>query len=104
MGTKVKETTKEALTLAKDNDNKGGKDDGQDGNQNGNQDGNQNGNRNDNQNGNPSGTDASLSGEKANNGQNIPKTGDFGGFTVVMILTLLSGAAALMLVKKNKAR
>ena len=100
----TKETTKEALTLAKDNDNKGGKDDGQDGNQNGNQDGNQNGNRNDNQNGNPSGTDASLSGEKANNGQNIPKTGDFGGFTVVMILMLLSGAAALMLVKKNKAR
>ena len=96
----TKETTKEALTLAKDNDNKGGKDDGQDGNQNG----NQNGNRNDNQNGNPSGTDASLSGEKANNGQNIPKTGDFGGFTVVMILMLLSGAAALMLVKKNKAR
>lgn len=100
----TKETTKEALTLAKDNDNKGGKDDGQDGNQNGNQNGSQNGNRNDNQNGNPSGTDASLSGEKANNGQNIPKTGDFGGFTVVMILMLLSGAAALMLVKKNKAR
>ena len=92
----TKETTKEALTLAKDNDNKGGKDDGQDDNQ--------NGNRNDNQNGNPGGADASLSGEKTNNGQNIPKTGDFGGFTVVMILMLLSGAAALMLVKKNKAR
>ena len=92
----TKETTKEALTLAKDNDNKGGKDDGQDDNQ--------NGNRNDNQNGNPGGADASLSGEKTNNGQNIPKTGDFGGFTVVMILMLLSGVAALMLVKKNKAR
>ena len=92
----TKETTKEALTLAKDNDNKGGKDDGQDDNQ--------NGNRNDNQNGNPGGADASLSGEKTNNGQNIPKTGDFGGFTVVMILMLLSGAAALMLVKKNKAK
>ena len=92
----TKETTKEALTLAKDNDNKGGKDDGQDDNQ--------NGNRNDNQNGNPSGADASLSGEKTNNGQNIPKTGDFGGFTVVIILMLLSGAAALMLVKKNKAK
>ena len=92
----TKETTKEALTLAKDNDNKGGKDDGQDDNQ--------NGNRNDNQNGNPSGADASLSGEKTNNGQNIPKTGDFGGFTVVIILMLLSGAAALVFVKKNKAR
>ena len=92
----TKETTKEALTLAKDDDNKGGKDDGQDDNQ--------NGNRNDNQNGNPGGADASLSGEKTNNGQNIPKTGDFGGFTVVIILMLLSGAAALMLVKKNKAK
>ena len=108
----TKETTKEALTLAKLNDNKGGKDDGQDDNQNGNQNGNgndgQNDNRNDNQNGsqngNRSGNDASLSGENTNNSQNIPKTGDFGGFAVVMILMLLSGAAALLLVKKNKAR